>query len=61
MLKTNKNLILFILFTAFLICYVTFILYNLLEVFNPILVEEDCVILTPKLFDLLVELEQKYK
>lgn len=56
----NINVILFLISIGITFFFV-FIVFDVFEIFNPILVEEDNITLTPKMAQLLEELEKKYK
>lgn len=59
--KLDKNLLLCLLISIFVAIFLAYMLNNILDIFNPILVDEDCSVLTPQLQDLLAELEEKFK
>lgn len=60
-IKINKDILLFLLISIFLTIFFLYLIFNILDMSNPIFAEEDCSILTPKLKELLMELEQKFK
>lgn len=59
--KLNKDLLLLLAITTFLIIFSAYVIFNALDMFNPILADEEYCLLTPQLENLLKELEQKYR
>lgn len=57
----NKDLLLILVVTTFLTIFFAYVMFNILDVFNPIFAEEECTILSPQLERLLAELEENYK
>ena len=60
-IKLNKDLLLILVVTTFLTLFLAYVIFNILDMVNPIFAEEECIILTPQLERLLAELEENYK
>lgn len=60
-IKLNKELLLILAIITFLYIFFIYIIFNILDMVNPIFVEEEYTVLSPQLQDLFAELEEKYK
>lgn len=61
MRSINKETRILLLISIFFIVLISFIIFNSLDIFDPILTTEEDITLTPQMNKLLVELEQKYR
>lgn len=57
----NKELLFVLVVTVFLTIFFAYIIFNILDMVNPVFTEEEYTGLSPQLQDLLAELEKKFK